>query len=482
MPQPTGSCDLIVIGGGINGAAIARAAALAGLDVLLAEQGDLGGGTSSASTKLAHGGLRYLEQGEFSLVRESLRERTILLRTAPHLVEPLEFVIEPSEESRPWPVLRIGLWIYDLLAFGGTLPRSRSRVVTDTTGRRRRELTYWDGRVDDSRLVMLNALDAAEHGARVLVRTRVKAIRRVADLWQVTLVDTGGEETSIASRFLVNAAGPWVGEVMRQATGSTGASPLRLVRGSHLVLRRKMADNRARLLQMPDGRVVFLIPYQQEFTLVGTTDIPVALPDEREPDEREVSYLLAAAKGYLSDAVSASDIVWRFGGIRALFDDGSADASKVSRDYHFEVDRERGLLSVIGGKITTARSLAEHALATLNLPTGATRQRPLPGGDIVSLAALLDQVRARWPFLGEERSLRMARAYGGRIEVLMAGAESAADLGADLGFGLSEREVRYLRDVEWARTGDDILWRRTKLGLLFTSEQAERLQRFLDDR
>lgn len=269
---------------------------------------------------------------------------------------------------------------------------------------------------------------------------------------------------------------------MHQAGVSNGASCLRLVRGSHLVLRRKLPDNRARLLQMPDARVVFLIPYQQDFTLVGTTDVPVASPDEREPDEREVAYLLTAANGYLSDPVSEADIVWRFGGIRALFDDGTRDASRISRDYHFEVDRDRGLLSVIGGKITTARSLAEHALKTMGLPSGATQRQPLPGGDIASLAALADQVRAGWPFLRQEQSLRLARAYGSRIDVLMAGATSAADMGTDFGFGLSEREVRYLCDVEWARTAADILWRRTKLGLLFAPEEVERLQRYLEDR
>lgn len=481
MAQLAGSYDLIVIGGGINGAAIARSAALAGLKVLLAERGDLGGGTSSASTKLAHGGLRYLEQGEFSLVRESLRERSILLRTAPHLVEPLEFVLEPVAGGRPWQVLRIGLWIYDLLAFGGALPRSRSLAAVHPAGRNRRELTYWDGRVDDSRLVVLNALDAAEQGAHVLTRTGVTAMHRADDRWHVTLADHGGGKFSAVSRFLVNAAGPWVGAVMRRIADLKEPPRLRLIRGSHLVLRRMLPDNRARLLQMRDGRVVFLIPYQRNFTLVGTTDIPVALPDECEPDEREVSYLLTAANGYFSGLASESDVAWRFGGIRALFDDGSIDASRISRDYHFEVDRERGLLSVIGGKITTARSLAERALTTMGLPAGATRQRPLPGGDIASLAALCDQVRSRWPFLGEERGLRMARAYGSRIDGLMAGAKSAADLGIDFGFGLTEREVRYLCDVEWARTAADVLWRRTKLGLLFTSGQADRLQRYMED-
>lgn len=482
MAQLAGTYDLIVIGGGINGAAITRAAALAGLKVLLAEKGDLGSGTSSASTKLAHGGLRYLERGEFSLVRESLRERAILLRTAPHLAEPLEFVIAASEGSRPWPVLRLGLWIYDLLAFGGTLPRSRTLPSLDATARRRRELTYWDARVDDSRLVVLNALDAAEQGARVLVRTAARAAHWTDGQWHVALADGGGAESVVVSRFLINAAGPWAGDVMHEVAVANQAPPLRLVRGSHLVLRRTLPDNRARLVQMADGRVAFLIPYLQDFMLVGTTDVPVSHPDETQPDEREISYLLAAANGNLSDPASDSDIVWRFGGIRALFDDGSRDASRISRDYHFEVDRERGLLSVIGGKITTARSLAEHALASLGLPAGPTRSRPLPGGDIASFPALLDQVRDRWPFLGRERSLRMARAYGSRLDIVMAGVGTAADLGADYGFGLSEREVRYLCDVEWARTATDILWRRTKLGLLFTLEQTERLQRRVDGR
>ena len=474
--RTNGACDLVVVGGGINGTAIARAAALAGLDVLLVEGNDLGSGTSSASTKLIHGGLRYLEHGEFALVRESLRERAILLRTAPHLVEPLQFVLEPAPGGRPWPVLRAGLWIYDLLAIGGTLPRSRSRTVRDRAGRKRRALAYWDARVDDSRLVVLNALDAAERGARILVRTRVTAVDRAGNDWRVSLVDGSGVARTVSSRFLINAAGPWAGAVHGQATDSDCAHQVRLVRGSHLVLRRKPADAAARLLQMPDGRIVFVIPYQRDFVLVGTTDIPVARPEEREPDPREVDYLLAAANSHLREAVTEADIVWRFGGIRALFDDGSREASKISRDYHFEVDRDRGLLSVIGGKITTARNLAEHALTALGLPAGPTRERPLPGGNIASFATLLDQVRARWPFLGAERSLRMARAYGSRIDAVLGKAKCAADLGADFGCGLSEREVRYLCDTEWACSADDILWRRTKLGLLFTQEQARRLQ------
>lgn len=467
-------CDLLVIGGGINGTAIARAASVAGLDVVLVERRDLASATSSASTKLIHGGLRYLEQREFGLVRESLKERTILLRTACHIVEPQEFLLMRRPDARPWLMLRAGLWLYDLLALGGPLPRSRSVAAPNGS-----ELSYWDARVDDSRLVVLNALDAAEHGARVFTRSCVTNCVRHRDLWHVEVERAGGGKAVFSARALVNAAGPWVGSVLAETLGQVSESRARLVRGSHLVLRRRPEDGRARLLQMSDGRIVFLIPYQQDYTLVGTTDTPVSSPEDAEPGEEEIDYLLRAAESYWREPVSRADIVWKFGGIRALYDDGSRNPSKVTRDYHLEVDRSRMLLSVFGGKLTTARALADRALAALGLPAGPTQDRPLPGGDISSFPAHLRQVRMRWPFLGDARSLRMARAYGSRMWTLMRDVVTEDDLGVDLGKGLSEREVRYLHDFEWARCAEDVLWRRTKLGLAFSPEQIAILDDYM---
>lgn len=465
-------CDLFIIGGGINGTAIARAAATAGLDVVLVEQGDLSCGTSSTSTKLIHGGLRYLEQGQFGLVRESLSERALLLRAAPHIVEPLQFHLPRTPGSRPWIVLRAGLWLYDLLAFGGSLPVSRTTPLD--TGR---ALSYWDARVDDSRLVVLNAVDAAEQGARILTRTRFTGGRWERGRWRFSFENANGHEEQIEARAVINAAGPWVGTVLDQVTGSGREVRPRLVRGSHIVLRHQLPDEGARLQQLVDGRIIFLIPFERGLTLVGTTDIAVTSPSATEPDQNEIAYLLDAANACLSRSMSTEDIVWSFGGIRALHDDGAIRPSEVTRDYHFEIEQQRMLLSVCGGKITTARKLAERALAGLGLPTGKTKHRPLPGGDIPSLAGLFEKVRGRWPFLGEERSKRLARAYGSRIWTLMRAVNSEDDLGVDFGHGLTEREVRYLYNTEWARRAEDVLWRRSKLGLLFSDEQT----RILDD-
>lgn len=477
-------CDILVIGGGINGASIARAAAVAGHDVMLVEQGDLAQATSSASTKLMHGGLRYLEQFEFKLVRESLRERAIMLRTAPHVVYPLQFHLPHDPAIRPWFVVRAGLLLYDLLAANGGLPRSRA-VMLDDRGVRshgRRGFSYWDGWADDARLVVLNALDAAEAGATILTRTRFEHAVPGEGGWSAQLSASNGAAMSVDAGAIVNAAGPWVTRVLDGGFHRTKmAAGVRLVRGSHIVLRRSMAEGCAYLLQQEDGRIVFAIPYEGDFTLVGTTDIAVDRAEDDDPSADEIAYLLAAANAHFTAPVSAGDIVWQYAGIRALYDDGATDPSDVTRDYRLELEGKGSamLLSVYGGKLTTARHLAQVALLKMGLTGGDTCRRVLPGGDMAAFPSFLADIRRRWPFLGEARSERMAHAYGTRIAVLLGTTTSISTMGEDFGAGLTQIEVDYLVNMEWARTADDILWRRTKLGLRFSPQQVERLREYL---
>jgi glycerol-3-phosphate dehydrogenase len=477
----TDAADMLIIGGGVNGTAIARAAALAGQRVLLVEQGDLAQATSSASTKLMHGGLRYLEHYEFKLVRESLKEREIMLRMAPHIVRPLEFRLPHAPSMRPWPIVRIGLWLYDLLALGGGLPRSRSIRIDDPglkpgSGR---GFSYWDGQVDDSRLVVLNALDAQTCGGRIATRTRFVSATAEGGAWQVRLESRSAEET-VRAQTIVNAAGPWVDRVLRDGAGITPRGRIRLVRGSHVVVPKCLGGEHAWLLQQPDGRIVFAIPWCGDFTLIGTTDFTVETPESDTISSEETDYILAAANRYLTVPLTRADIVHAFAGIRPLFDDGTSSASAVTRDYRLEFEtRPAPILSVFGGKITTARHLAERVLARLGIAGGQTAARPLPGGDFADFGAFLQQVRLGWPFLDAVTAGRMARAYGTRIAAVLGDARSLADLGRDFGAGLTVREVDYLVASEWAVTAEDVLWRRTKLGLRFTPEQVSELRAYL---
>lgn len=460
--------DLLVIGGGINGTAIARDASVRGYKVLLVEKDDLAQHTSSASSKLVHGGLRYLEYYEFRLVREALQEREVLLRTAPHIVRPLQFVLPHGEGMRPWWMIRAGLILYDLLARGGSLPRSRGVGRRDPArvplkpGAATRLARYSDAWVDDARLVALNAVDAAELGAIIATRTELLAARRDGDDWTAELSDG----RSVRAGAIVNAAGSWVAQLLTgRLGGAAGESKVRLVRGSHIVVPKLFEGEQAYILQQPDGRIVFAIPYEGAFTLVGTTDVPVSSPQEAEPSGAEIDYLCQAVNRYFSRQIAPADIVWCYGGIRALFDDGAEDAKAVTRDYHLELTETSGakLLTVFGGKITTARALAEAALDRLGMEgRRSTRWRELPGGDI-------DQRFNDWlaatDWMPADMLRRLARAYGTRLRMLLGEAESMSDLGRHFGAGLTEREIRYLIDHEFARTADDILWRRTKAGL-----------------
>ncbi|QPQ56035.1 glycerol-3-phosphate dehydrogenase [Allosphingosinicella flava] len=478
MAQPY---DLLIIGGGINGTAIARDAAGRGLSVLLVEKDDLASGTSSASSKLIHGGLRYLEQLEFKLVHEALHEREVLLRTAPHLVKPLAFILPNPEKGRPWWMVRLGLRIYDLLAGRNRLPAARTLSAQDAAfgeplkpHLRGKLALYWDAWVDDARLVALNAVDASERGAEISTRTALLSARREDGLWRAHL----SNGRLVAARMIVNAAGPWVEEVLGGRLHAHRDSHARLVKGSHIVVPALYDGDHAYILQQPDKRVVFALPYEGRFTLIGTTDIAVASPQDARIDDAEIRYLCAAVNRYFLRRAEARNVVWSYSGIRALHDDGAANASAVTRDYHLELNEDGPpLLSLFGGKITTARALAEEALNMLGVTTGRwTAGASLPGGDFETLS----QVEAGYPWLPRTLAHRLVRSYGTRISAVIGAADSLEKLGRHFGSGLYEAEVDYLLRKEFARTAEDIMWRRTKIGLFLDPEEQNGLRRYLD--
>ncbi len=496
MSEPT--FDIAVIGGGINGAGIARDAAGRGWSAYLCEQGDLGGATSSASTKLIHGGLRYLEHYEFRLVREALMEREVLWGIAPHIVWPLRFVLPHHRGLRPAWLLRLGLFLYDHIGGRRDLPPTRMlNLARDPAGAALkpefvRGFEYSDCWVEDSRLVVLNARDAADRGAVIETRTRCIAAERAGDLWVVTVENATGRR-QLRARAVVNAAGPWVSDVLRGVVRENAPAKVRLVQGSHIVVRRKFAHDRCYIFQNADGRIFFAIPYERDFTLIGTTDRDWAgNPAAVRISEGEIAYLCAGASAYFREAVTPADVVWTYSGVRPLYDDGASAAQEATRDYVLALDAPDGqgaLLSVFGGKITTYRRLAEAALAKLapHLPPsrgnkpGWTAAAPLPGGDFPrhGFAALLAETRARAPFLPEATAWRLVRAYGTRAGVMLDGARAMGDLGQVLGADLTEAEVRYLRDHEFARSAADVAWRRSKLGLRLSPDGFEALERML---
>ncbi|HET9446314.1 MAG TPA: glycerol-3-phosphate dehydrogenase [Steroidobacteraceae bacterium] len=481
--------DLLIVGGGINGAGIARDAAGRGLKVALVEQSDLAAGTSSASTKLIHGGLRYLEFFEFRLVRESLIERERLLRIAPHLVRPMQFILPHVPGLRPRWQIRFGLFFYDYFSGRRTLQPSRSvRVGTGAYGALRpgvdHAFAYSDCWVDDSRLVVLNALDAAQRGAAIHTRTRFVSATPDRGVWRARCLRQGsGESIEVRARAIVNAAGPWVEHVLKSFPNVDVAGSVRLVKGSHIVVPRLFAGKHAFMLQNPDGRIVFAIPYEQKWTLVGTTDVPFSGdPAHVRITDEEVRYLCNTINSYFQRQISPGDVRWTYAGIRPLFDDESKSASRVTRDYRIELAQSTQhppLLSIFGGKLTTYRKLAETVLEKLQEPLGIsplhwTHRSPLPGGDLRArnFRRFVIDVRRRWRFLPITVARRLARAYGTRVEAIIGGAKSFADLGEHYGAGLTAAEVDYLVRNEWALTDEDILWRRSKLGLHMT--EAER--------
>ena len=488
------SYDLLIVGGGINGTGVARDAAGRGLKVLLCEQDDLASHTSSASTKLIHGGLRYLEEFHFSLVRKALQEREVLLGAAPHIMRPLQFIMPHAAHLRPAWMIRAGLLLYDHLAARARLAGSASvDLRTHIAGEPlkagyRRGFLYSDGQTDDARLVVLNALDARSRGATILTRTRCERLSPRGALWSATL-GGGRESRVIEARAVVNATGPWVGRFLAEATPVRASRQVRLVKGSHIVVPRLFAHRFAYIFQNEDRRIVFAIPYEHDFTLLGTTDVDYHTdPGAVRIDAGEVSYLCTLANRYFRQQLSPADVVWSYSGVRPLLADESTDPMRVTRDYALELDRHPlPLLSVFGGKITTYRRLAEDAVNRLAAALGV-RARPwtagakLPGGDLPqgSLAVFLRTLERRYPWLPARMRRRYAHAYGTRLERLLGTAGTLADLGSELLPQLYEREVEYLCREEFARTAQDILWRRTKLGLHLLNVDAGPLERWLE--
>lgn len=491
MSQPL---DVMVIGGGINGTGIALDAAGRGLDVALCEMNDLGAATSSASSKLIHGGLRYLEQYEFRLVREALAERETLLRAAPHIIWPLRFRLPHQPHLRPAWMIGLGLWLYDHLARRDRLPPSR-RVFLNGHGPLQPKLKlafeYSDAWVDDARLVVLCAMAARERGAHIWPRTRCIQAQRANGLWQVTLEDASGSRRTVLARVLVNAAGPWASSLFDEVLHTAPPAHLRLVKGSHIVVPRLYDSDDAYILQHRDGRIVFVLPYEQHYSLIGTTDVDyTGDPASVAPAYDEITYLCDVVNEHFRTQISPQQVVHQFAGVRPLMANGDNQAQKASRDYKLLLSadgNEAPLLSVFGGKITTFRALAEDAtnqLASFLPGTGGpwTGQLVLPGGDFSHHAGLEAKLIQEYAWLPLPLARRYVRSYGTLCRQFLQGCQGLEDLGAHLGAGLYGAEVDYLMQQEWARTADDILWRRTKLGLAFNDARQQRLQEYLRSR
>jgi glycerol-3-phosphate dehydrogenase len=501
-PQHTLECDLLIVGGGINGAGIARDAAGRGLSVVLCEKDDLAAHTSSASTKLIHGGLRYLEYYEFNLVRKALIEREVLLRAAPHIMWPLRFVMPHAQGQRPAWMIRAGLKLYDLLAKRELLPASAAlNLRCHPAGQPlkpefRKGFIYSDGWVDDARLVVLNVMDAEEKGAIILTQTLCSSLQRSASGWQAALHKQGCGDIRVTARCVVNAAGPWTAQLLHAAVPKQEPGHLRLIKGSHIIVRRIFEHENAYIFQNGDGRIVFAIPYERDFTLIGTTDLEyhgdagqVAISDD------EIAYLCQLASQYFIAPVTPADVVATYSGVRPLVDDG-ADPKAVTRDYRLEVDHDGApLLSVFGGKITTFRKLAEDAVDLVAKALGNrhgawTRDACLPGGDlfgakpqnrsVLEFDSWVRTVQNQYAWLPALLVARYARAYGTRVHTLLAQKTALEEMGEQIVPGLYMAEVEYLRRYEWARTAQDILWRRSKLGLHLPPEAATRLQGWLN--
>ncbi|EUC00363.1 Glycerol-3-phosphate dehydrogenase [Rhizobium sp. CF080] len=489
--------DIFVIGGGINGCGIARDAAGRGYSVALAEMDDFASGTSSGATKLIHGGLRYLEHYEFRLVRESLMERETLWAMAPHIIWPLRFVLPYHKGGiRPAWLIRLGLFLYDHLGGRKLLPPTAVLDMrTDPAGKPLKPLftkafEYSDGWVDDARMVVLNARDAADRGALILPRTRVVSARRENGVWVIGTLDarTGRAETYQA-RMLVNAAGPWVDQVIREALGNNDARHVRLVQGSHIVVKRKFEGPRAYFFQNRDNRIIFAIPYENDFTLIGTTDRDYSGdPKNVKISEEETTYLCNAASEYFREPVRPADIVWTYSAVRPLFDDGASKAQEATRDYVLKLDytQDAPVLNVFGGKLTTYRRLSEHALEKIAEAIGAkgqpwTAKSHLPGGDFAAQGyeEEVRKLKARYPFLEERHARRLVRRYGTRSVMILDSAARTEDLGHHFGGDLYEAEVKYLVDREWAMSAEDVLWRRTKDGLRLSEKEKEYLEEYM---
>ena len=479
--------DLLIIGGGINGTAIARDAAGRGLKVLLCERDDLAGHTSSASTKLIHGGLRYLEYYEFNLVRHALKEREVMLRAAPHIIWPMRFVLPYDKGLRPAWMLRTGLFLYDHIGGREMLPGSKSLKLDKAPhlgvleSRFKTGFEYSDCWVDDARLVVLYAIDAAHRGADIRTRTEVLSVKTTGRGYSADIKQNGKIET-IHAKGVVNAAGPWVDEVLGKIKPSDNEQSLRLVTGSHIVTKKLFDGDHAYLFQNADNRVIFAIPYEHDYTLIGTTDKPYDLSEGPvKISEEEISYLCEAASEYFENDISPEDVVWTYAGVRPLYDDKKADASAVTRDYVLDIEElseEAPFMSVYGGKITTSRKLGEQAMQELakyfkNAGDDWTESALLPGGDLydADFDRFFNDMQKRYPALNEDLLKRLCHAYGTRITLILGDGKTQPDLGQNFGAGLYEIEAKYLINHEWATSAEDILWRRSKLGLHMTKDQ-----------
>lgn len=489
-------CDLLVIGGGINGLGVAVDAAGRGLSVIVCEKDDLANHTSSASTKLIHGGLRYLEQIEFKLVQEGLREREILLHKAPHLVHPLTFVLPHDRHLRKAWMIRIGLFLYDTLAQRASLSASKKlKLQKSVEGQALKPqftvgFSYTDCQTDDARLVIANALAAKELGVDILTRTTVDSIKR-ENGWSIEAYNRiSNRRYHIRAKAIVNATGAWVSDILKNIVHAEVKSGIRLIKGSHFTVPKLYEGNFAYILQNFDDRVIFAIPYENDFTLIGTTDIAFHdNPNQVDISEDEINYLCGVINYYFKKSITKEMINWTYSGVRALYDSGEDKPQKITRDYHLELEDQQGqfpILSVFGGKLTTYRSLAEHVMKKLapyfpkiGKPWTATSQ--LPGGDLgnKSLLEFIGDVQQQYPWLPLQQLQRYAHTYGTKLHQLLAGAHSLSDLGQDFGHTLFEKEVKYLVAHEWAITSDDILWRRSKLGLFFSKDEVAKLEEYL---
>ncbi len=492
--------DILIIGGGINGAGVARDAAGRGLRVLLCEKDDLASHTSSASTKLIHGGLRYLEHYDFALVRKALKEREVLLKAAPHIIWPLRFVLPYHKGLRPSWLIRIGLFLYDHLGGRKLLPatktrtRSNSKVFEPLKAEFSKGFEYSDCWVEDSRLVVLNAVDAAARGATIMTRTECTSIERRGDHWRASLRIDGAAGMEVNAKAVVNAAGPWVDHVAG-ATGSekSNAPRVRLVKGSHIIVPKLFDDDRCFIFQAQDGRIVFAIPYENgRFTLIGTTDLAFEgdLNTVKASDD-EIAYLCDLSNEYFDQKITPEDVVSTYSGVRPLFEDQAKNASSVTRDYVLKFENQLGahFLSVIGGKITTYRKLAEDVLKTLqpafpDLGPSWTQHVPLPGGDVpdTDFASFKKQCDETYSWLDEPTLARLTRTYGTRIHRILSGSNSITDLGYHYGAGLYQKEVDYLIEQEFARTPEDIIQRRTKLGLHMSPDEISAFRTQFENR
>jgi glycerol-3-phosphate dehydrogenase len=487
--------DVFVIGGGVNGCGIARDAAGRGLKVFLAEQGDLASGTSSASTKLIHGGLRYLEHYEFRLVREALVEREVLLKAAPHIIWPLRFVLPHHKGLRPRPLIRLGLFLYDHLGGRKILPPTRSvDLHSDITGEPLKPefsyaYEYSDCWVEDARLVVLSARDAADRGAEIHTRTKCTSARRTNGNWEIKIHPEGGKEETVQARVLINAAGPWVSEVLGSIVGRNNPDRIRMVKGSHIVVDRLYDHDRCYIFQNGDGRICFAIPYEQDFTLIGTTDEDyMGEPGNPQITDSEINYLLSSTSEYFKLPITREQVRWTYSGIRPLYDDGASKAQEATRDYVLKLDAPTGqapLLSVFGGKITTFRKLAESVLDKL-APFFPKAKKPwtagtaLPGGDFPfdEVEARIAELQRKYSFFSPQNVRRIFRAYGTHAEKMFDSARFAKDMGKSFG-PLSEREINYLIAEEFVREPDDILWRRSKLGLHLSADEQKALRDYM---